>query len=393
MTATPTRTDVRGFYQALGIELPGWAHTEAPVRCFADPDAHQHQDRDASCSVNLASGAFNCHGCGAHGGGYDAALAKGHSSREAIDLMIVHGLAERRPRPHGRRNPSPVRANRRSPAATAQTRTRSDAIRRVPRVAHDGEREPVFAVTREQVVGWARSLGENPELIERLAAERGWDQRTLSELEVGFDGERITVPIPAEHDTVCGLLRLRIDVAQRPKVLAASGTRLGLIPRPVPGQEDVWLVEGPSDMLAARSAGLPAIAVPGTHAWRTEWAEAFSGRRVTVVMDADRPGRHAAVRIASDLEQHVAAHVRILELAPERDDGYDLSDWLRECNHPRTLTAHTYTSDQYRRILEQADRTVATARGANAARGSSSRTVPTAAIERAGTRSYGCARF
>ena len=83
--------EVRAFYEALGIELPGWARTEAPVRCFADPEAHKREDRDASCSVNLHSGAFNCHGCGARGGAYDAALARGRSPREAIDLMVAVG--------------------------------------------------------------------------------------------------------------------------------------------------------------------------------------------------------------------------------------------------------------------------------------------------------------
>jgi hypothetical protein len=45
--------DVRGFYAALGVQLPGWAQTEASVRCFTNPDAHQHDDRDPSCSVNV----------------------------------------------------------------------------------------------------------------------------------------------------------------------------------------------------------------------------------------------------------------------------------------------------------------------------------------------------
>ena len=40
MTGALPGADVRGFYQALGIELPGGAQHEAPVRCFADPDAH-----------------------------------------------------------------------------------------------------------------------------------------------------------------------------------------------------------------------------------------------------------------------------------------------------------------------------------------------------------------
>ena len=51
--------DVRGFYQALGIELPGWAQREASVGCFANPDAHAHGDRDPSCSVNVETGAWH----------------------------------------------------------------------------------------------------------------------------------------------------------------------------------------------------------------------------------------------------------------------------------------------------------------------------------------------
>ena len=138
-------------------------------------------------------------------------------------------------------------------------------------------------------------------LLARLRAERGWEPDTLRRLGVGFDGERITVPITDEHGALQGVLRLRVDAWQKPKVLAAAGSRLGLIPHPELVAGSVVLVEGPSDMLAARSAGLPAIAVPGTHAWRAEWASAFTGRDVTVVMDADRPGREAAVRIAADL--------------------------------------------------------------------------------------------
>ena len=109
--------EVRAFYEALGIELPGWAHTEAPVRCFADPEAHKREDRDASCSVNVHSGAFNCHGCGARGGAYDAALARGRSPREAIDLMVALGLTERRQRDTSRTtSPASTPDTSRSPA-------------------------------------------------------------------------------------------------------------------------------------------------------------------------------------------------------------------------------------------------------------------------------------
>ena len=97
MTSTLPGADIRGFYDALGIALPEWATVEASVRCFADPAAHAHEDRDPSCSVNLEIGAWRCWGCGAKGGAYDAATWRGRSPREAMDLLVSYGIAPRRP--------------------------------------------------------------------------------------------------------------------------------------------------------------------------------------------------------------------------------------------------------------------------------------------------------
>ena len=141
-----TTPDVRAFYTTLGIELPGWPKLEAPIRCFAQPDAHNHNDRSPSCSVNLASGAWNCHGCGAHGGAYDAALAAGLTPRDAMELLIANGLAQprrdsvmrsppaatsalrRRPRrePAERDSPSPTPTFSRGPRCSMPTVASSD---------------------------------------------------------------------------------------------------------------------------------------------------------------------------------------------------------------------------------------------------------------------------
>jgi hypothetical protein len=331
--------EVRAFYEALGIELPGWAHTEAPVRCFVDPEAHKREDRDASCSVNVHSGAFNCHGCGARGGAYDAALARGRSPREAIDLMVAFGLTERRGR-----DTSQVTSQ-----ASARDTSRRPARQLMQRRAQAATAAATLAVTGEQVQEWAKQLERSSALLARLARERGWSRHALVDLEIGFDGERITVPIwrsaaPAdrarsERAVLQGLLRLRVDRTGHPKVTAVPGTRLGLLPLPaLTRAERVLLVEGPSDMLAARAAGLPAIAVPGANAWRPEWASLLDGRRVVVVMDCDRPGRQAAARIAEDLERRgIVAGIR--DLAPSRQDGYDVSDWLRDGNTAAQLLA------------------------------------------------------
>lgn len=96
MTKILSGADIRGFYAALGVQLPGWAGADVSVRCFADPGAHSRGDRDPSCSINLTHGAWNCHGCGASGGPFDAAVCRGHTARSAVELMILHGLTQRR---------------------------------------------------------------------------------------------------------------------------------------------------------------------------------------------------------------------------------------------------------------------------------------------------------
>jgi len=82
-------------------------------------------------------------------------------------------------------------------------------------------------------------------------------------------------------------------------------------------------------MISARSRGLPAIAVPGDHAWEGEWAQLLAGRRVSIVVDCDDPGREAARRIGGDLKD-IGVSGSIIDLDPRRLDGYDLIDWLAD---------------------------------------------------------------
>jgi hypothetical protein len=304
--------DIRGYYESLGIPLPERAEREAAVRCFAAPESHRHGDRSPSASISLVSGAWCCHACGARGGAYDAALALGHTPRGAIELMITYGLVERRSgsghQPLDRPEPAPAHP----PVIRARVQ---------------------LAATNADVARWQSSLSRRPPLITRLARERGWRYGVICELEVGLDASgRLTIPIRNATGELQGVLRYQPWRTHGPKMLAVRGTRLGLIPYPARDPAPhVVLVEGPADMIAARSNGLAAIAVPGTYAWRAEWAPAFAGRRVTVVMDCDRPGREAANRIATDLTP--SSDVVVLDLNPAREDGYDLTDALLDQHH------------------------------------------------------------
>ena len=121
-------------------------------------------------------------------------------------------------------------------------------------------------------------------------------------------------------------------------MLASPGSRRALLPHPaIERSARVMLVEGEPDMIAARSYGLPAIAVPGVLAWRPAWARLLHDREVTVVMDCDEPGRAAAARVRDGLSP--LTDVRVLDLAPDRNDGYDLTDCILECRSSRVWGA------------------------------------------------------
>lgn len=317
MTATLPGADIRGFYAALGVDLPGWSRENAPARCFADPDAHTHQDRTPSTSVDLTTGAWCCHGCGARGSARSAATAVGHSDRSADDLMVRYGLA--------RRGGVSARAQR----TRTSSRSRAGACRRPQRV-------PRLNISEAEIQRWHRALLGDRALLGYLRDERGWTEPAILELQLGLDRGKITIPVRDHDATLVSLLRYQPDGSG--KMRTAIGSLRTLFPHPAfETARELLLVEGEPDAIAARSRRLPAIAIPGVSTWRAAWAELLAGRDVTVALDADMHGRTCAAEVVADLRRH-AHRVSTVDLAPDRDDGYDLTDWLTD--HPSDAAAH-----------------------------------------------------
>jgi hypothetical protein len=236
-----------------------------------------------------------------------------------MELLIAHGLAEHR---ETHRQPTHRRAACRPPVTLAKPQ-------RVPAMIAP------LAADEDDVASWAATLADDYRLTRRLGLERAWGIRVIRQLQIGFDGARITIPIRDAHGALHGVCRYDPFGQREPKMLAVPGTRLGLIPHPARiAQKYVMLVEGPPDMIAARTCGLAAIAVPGTSAWRLAWAQLFVDKHVTLVMDCDAPGRRAVIQIAGSLRA-AGVPVHAVDLAPGRSDGYDLTDRILERRRQR----------------------------------------------------------
>jgi hypothetical protein len=285
---------VRDLFAELGITLGRGDDRNAPCRCFANPDAHRHDDRNHSCSVSLISGAWKCHACGARGSAYDALIAHRYEPRAAMDTLRRHGLADDNPTA---RRTTPALA----PPADVPGTPMSDAT------------------------------------IARLGELRGWTRDAITHLDLRIDGDRVAIPLTDADGQPAGAVRyqpnpqLRHDKGPRGrKMLAAAGSTRSLFPAPerVTG-DPLWIVEGEPDAIAAHSIDLPAVGIPGADGWNDDWAPRFAGRRVVICCDCDEAGRKLAQRVSAALAP-VADEVKVLDLNASTDSGYDIGDLVRE---------------------------------------------------------------
>lgn len=278
---------VREFFGRLGVELPPGG-LEASIRCFANQSAHKHDDRVKSCSVNLATGLWKCHGCGAAGNAYQAALALGWREIDARRLAQEHGVFLERELPPKKKVP--------------------------------GERE-----MRE----WQQRLRTSSTLMRRLEELRGWKRSAVVLLGVGWDGERVVFPVRA--GTGQNPRRLvgaaRYLPGGKPKTLGVG--KRGLFPPPelVYRKHPLFIVEGEADCVAVWSIGLHAVAIPGANSWQQEWGHrlAEERRQLVVLCDCDAPGRNLG-RLFNRFP-----NTTVVDLDPSRDDGWDVSDLVMEC--------------------------------------------------------------
>jgi hypothetical protein len=152
----------------------------------------------------------------------------------------------------------------------------------------------------------------------------------MLDLELRYDGGRIMIPVRDHDQHLIALLRyLPWSDPRQPNMLTARRSQPMLLPHPAAEtSRRVQLVDGEPDMIAAWSCDVPAIAVSGVDCWRAEWAPLVTDRHVAIVIDAAAQGQAHDARIAFDLEGQAEAGT--VDVAPDRDQGYDVTDLLRE---------------------------------------------------------------
>jgi hypothetical protein len=189
-------------------------------------------------------------------------------------------------------------------------------------------------------VSWEQRLHRTRSALTLAWRTKRWTPQALAGLNIGWDGQRFTLPIRDAKGTLVNVCRYRPGA--HPKMLACRSRPRDLFPAPElardslgPRRRGVYLVEGEPDAISAASIGILAIAVPGSAGWRTEWAPRFAGMYVRMLADHDESGERLGATAAHDLARY-AASVRVLDwrdvIGREPAAGYDLGAWICDSN-------------------------------------------------------------
>lgn len=244
---------------------------------------------------------------------------------------------------------------------------RTGLVRFKPSGGGLGESEPI---PESRIRKWQDNLwsSKGRKFLQFLMDERGLEEHVIKEAQIGVGAfrwtpgkrksTRITIPI-FDADGECVNVRLySAQPGKGPKMLPyphptklnKDGEKYQTYAKPTRlygvdslandegvdldgGEEPIryaFVCAGEWDRLLLAQEGL--LAVTGTGAEKTlpreEDCQYLEGRDVVVIYDCDEAGRSGAMKFGRAAMAIGAKTVRIIDLDPERDDGYDISDFL-----------------------------------------------------------------
>lgn len=194
-------------------------------------------------------------------------------------------------------------------------------------------------------------------LRDMLRDRRGLTNETLELFQLGWDGERVTIPIYDEYNNLVNIRRYKWNSNEdQYKVLNYTdevGNKYGEvrifgIDRVIDSSVDyiVWS-EGELDRIITEQHGFPcACATSGAGTWKPEWTKLFRNKkRVYLAQDNDEAGRNATRKLCEKLYRVV--EVYIINWPENFPAKGDLTDFFTKCGQ---------TAEDFQKLLDKASR-------------------------------------
>lgn len=230
---------------------------------------------------------------------------------------------------------------------------------------------PTERLSEAKVTGWHEALMADGAKLRAFMEERALDLATVKAYQIGWDSsgyrvevdgevkrigrQRYTIPIRDDDGNIVNVRRYRMGTGRGPKMTNSTGH--GSPPRLFPTDQlehdEVMVVEGELDALAAIAHGVPAVSgTGGAGRWDDRWGREFEDKTVYVMYDNDEDGRKGAKRANHNLGKHAEA-VHMMAPMVDQDKG-DLTDYFVEggtedgLREAMDATPHSVTAEKLR---------------------------------------------
>jgi hypothetical protein len=187
--------------------------------------------------------------------------------------------------------------------------------------------EGVPLPTAERLGEWQRRLLNNGPVLAELLSLRGLNRKTVERYTLGWDGERITIPVRDAAGELLNVRRYKMKAKVNKMVNWPGYGEAALYGVDALTQPRVIITAGEMDKLIGRQHRFPTLsATAGEGTWRREWSRLFVGKQVYICYDVDKQGEAGARKVANHLRA-LAEQVFIIQL-PLTANGSDLTDYF-----------------------------------------------------------------
>lgn len=198
-----------------------------------------------------------------------------------------------------------------------------------------------------KVSGWVTRLLSADAHLAALMNERGFSVETIKKWQIGWDGQRYTIPVRDEDGEIVNVRRYKMKAGlKEQKMLNIPGHGTGRVFRPdlLAVHDEIVLCEGETDCILLNQSGIPTVThTSGASTFKAEWVPLFKDKIVFVCYDNDDGGAKGSAKVARMLAK-VAKAVYIVKI-PINTKGADVTDYLvNEGNN----------AEDFRELMEEA---------------------------------------
>lgn len=274
--------------------LTGQEQDDGETRAYCPLHEDPETSKTPSASFNFSAGKFMCFSrCGGHSYANLWRMVKdGIKPEQKVQLKALDEVAARR-------------ARRRKAEGTTTA-----------------------ALPTEKEIGdWSARLLANPTVTKELLAKRGLTRRTLERFGLGWDGERVVIPVRDPLGELVNVRRYKMNAKVNKMVNWPGYGDATLWGLDALKMQRVVLTEGEMDALIGRQYRFPTLSsTAGAGTWFREWNMLFAGKHVYICYDVDDQGEAGARKVANQLRSS-AEQTYIVKL-PLTVKGSDLTDYF-----------------------------------------------------------------